>query len=82
MDSLIVAIGVPVTILTVISVVACVVAMAFAWGVKYPKPGRYTLDQQWDSGPLLFSATEIVPMTVGHHFAPTDVEGGSASGKW
>lgn len=82
MDNLIVAIGMPVTILVVLSCVACVVAMAFAWGLKYPKGRRYTLDQEWDGEPLLFSATEIAPMTLAKHAEPTDVDGGSASAKW
>jgi hypothetical protein len=82
MDNLIVVIGVPVTILCVLSVVVCVVAMVFSGGVKYPKVANYTLDQQWDHQPLLFSATDIQPMTLAHHSESTDVDGGSASGKW
>lgn len=82
MDSLIVAIGVPITILVVLSVIGCVVAMAFSFGLKYPKGERYTLDQQWDHEPLLFSATDISPMALPAHAEPTDVDGGSASAKW
>ncbi|MGV9712291.1 aa3-type cytochrome oxidase subunit CtaJ [Gordonia sp. NPDC003424] len=82
MDNLIVAIGVPVTILVVVSVLACVISMAFSHGLKYPKVQNYTLDQQWEHAPLLFSATDIEPMTLAHHAEATDVDGGSASGKW
>ncbi|AZG43965.1 aa3-type cytochrome oxidase subunit CtaJ [Gordonia insulae] len=82
MDNLIVVIGVPVTIICVLFVIACVVAMVFSNGVKYPKVPNYTLDQQWDHAPLLFSATEIEPMALAHHAEATDVDGGSASGKW
>ncbi|MFW0784592.1 hypothetical protein AAFP35_08720 [Gordonia sp. CPCC 206044] len=82
MDNLVVAIGMPVTIICVLFVVACVVSMAFAFGLKYPKVPQYTLDQQWDDKPLLFSATDIEPMALAHHADATDVEGGSASGKW
>ncbi|MEE3850753.1 hypothetical protein VZC37_10435 [Gordonia sp. LSe1-13] len=82
MEDLIVPIGVPVTILTVLSVVACVVAMAFTRGVKYPKVQNYTLDQEWQHKPLLFSATDIEPMALAHHAEASDTDGGSASGKW
>lgn len=82
MNDLIVPIGVPVTILTVAFVLLCVISMAFSWGLKYPKVAQYTLDQQWDHAPLLFSATDIEPMSLARHGAATDVDGGSASGKW
>ncbi|MCH5644133.1 hypothetical protein [Gordonia sp. ABSL49_1] len=82
MDSLIVPIGVPVTIITVFFVVLCVVSMAFSFGVKYPKVQEYTLDEPWDRAPLLFSATDIEPMALPRHAEPGDVDGGSASGKW
>lgn len=82
MESLIVPIGVPITIITVVFVVLCVISMAFSHGVKYPKLHNYTLDQQWDHQPLLFSATDIEPMALAHHVEATDVEGASASGKW
>ncbi len=84
MDSLIVPpIGVPVTIVTVLFVVLCVVAMVFSGGgVKYPKVKEYTLDQQWEHAPLLFSATDIEPMALPRHAEPGDVDGSSASGKW
>ncbi len=82
MDDLIVPIGVPITILVVASVVLCVISMAFSSGVKYPKVQRYTLDQEWTHGPLLFSATEIAPMARSSHADASDVDGGSANGKW
>ena len=81
-DSLIVPIGVPVTALTVLFVVLCVVSMAYSFGVKYPKVKRYDLDQTWEHAPLLFSATEIEPMVLPRHAEAGDVDGGSASGKW
>ncbi|MGC4964070.1 hypothetical protein ACPXCG_18715 [Gordonia sp. DT218] len=82
MDNLIVAIGMPVTIICAVLVVACVIAMAFTFNTKYPKVSLYTLDQQWEHAPLLFSATGIEPMALAHHAESTDVDGGSASGKW
>lgn len=82
MESAMVGIGVVVTALCVVAVILCVVSMAFAGGVKYPKLKMYTLDQEWTRSPLLFSATEIEPMALPHHAGPTDVDGGSASGKW
>ncbi|GAB88454.1 aa3-type cytochrome oxidase subunit CtaJ [Gordonia rhizosphera] len=82
MDNLIVIIGVPVTILCVLAAAACVVSMAFGHGLKHPKVQEYTLDQQWDHEPLLFSATDIEPMTLARHAESTDADGGSASGKW
>lgn len=82
MDNLIVAIGVPVTVICVLFVIGCVVAMAVPNDVKYPKVQNYTLDKQWEHEPLLFSATDIEPMTLAHHAEATDADGGSASGKW
>ncbi|MFT4042165.1 MAG: hypothetical protein QM673_03280 [Gordonia sp. (in: high G+C Gram-positive bacteria)] len=82
MDNLIVYIGLPVTILVVLSAAACVVSMAFSSGVKYPKLKEYTLDQPWDREPLLFSATDISPVALPRHAEPSDVDGGSASAKW
>lgn len=82
MDNLIVAIGMPVTIICCLFVAACVVSMVFSSGLKYPKVSHYTLDQQWDHAPLLFSATEIEPMALPRDAETTDVDGGSASGKW
>ncbi|GAB40678.1 MULTISPECIES: aa3-type cytochrome oxidase subunit CtaJ [Gordonia] len=82
MDNWIAYIGVPVTVLVVIFALACVVSMAFSNGVKYPKQQEYTLDQKWDRGPLLFSATEIESIALPRHAEPNDVDGGSASAKW
>jgi len=82
MDNLIVYLGVPITILVVIAAGACVVSMAFSSGLKYPKVPDYTLDQEWDHAPLLFSATDIEPMTLPRHAEAGDVDGGLASGKW
>lgn len=82
MDSWMNITGVVVTVLVVISVLACVVSMAFSFGVKYPKVREYTLDQEWTYQPLLFSATEMQPLALARHAESTDVDGGSASGKW
>ncbi|MGW0037195.1 aa3-type cytochrome oxidase subunit CtaJ [Gordonia sp. NPDC003376] len=82
MDSSMVGIGVAVTVICVVFVIACVVSMAFSFGVKYPKVQEYKLDQPWTHKPLLFSAVDIEPMTLPRHAEPTDVDGGSASGKW
>ncbi|WOC10952.1 aa3-type cytochrome oxidase subunit CtaJ [Gordonia sp. MP11Mi] len=82
MDQLLVPVGMTVVVLCLLSVLICVVSMAFSWGVKRPRPKEYTLDQRWDRNPQLFSATEIDPMTLARHAAPGDTEGGSASGKW
>lgn len=82
MDSAMVGIGVVVTVICVVMVVLCVVSMMFSSGLKYLKVQEYTLDQEWTRQPLLFSATEIEPMALPHHAGPTDVDGGSASGKW
>ena len=82
-DSLIVPIGVPVTALTVLFVVLCVVSMAYSFGVKYPKVQPYTIDQKWEHEPLLFSATDVTPVAPGYHgHGHDDLIGGSASGKW
>ncbi|MGC4932519.1 hypothetical protein ACLQ3C_02385 [Gordonia sp. DT30] len=75
-------IGVVVAVVCIVAVVMCVVSMAFSSGLKYPKLAEYTLDQEWTHKPLLFSATEIEPMALPHHAEPTDLDGGSASGKW
>ena len=82
MDDLIVPVGMTVLVLCLLSVLLCVVSMIFSGGVKRPEVKEYTLDQRWDRGPALFSATEIEPMTLARHFEPGDTEGGSASGKW
>ncbi|MFZ2238558.1 MAG: hypothetical protein WAV90_03325 [Gordonia amarae] len=82
MEDLIVPIGVPITILVVLSVIACVVSMVMSGGLKYPKVPTYTLDQQWTHKPLLFSATDIAPMSAERHAESDDVDGGTASGKW
>jgi hypothetical protein len=82
MDSAMVGIGVVVTVVCIAMVVLCVISMAFSKGLKYPKVQEYTLDQPWTRDPLLFSATEIEPMALPHHAEATDVDGGSASGKW
>ena len=82
MEDLIVPIGVPITILVVLSVIACVVSMVMSGGLKYPKVPTYTLDQKWTHKPLLFSATDIAPMTAERHAESDDVNGGTASGKW
>nr|WP_221247331.1 hypothetical protein [Gordonia humi] len=71
-----------VVVLCGIAVLLCVVSMAFSWGVKRPQPKEYTLDQRWDRGPALFTATDIQPMTLARHTEPGDTEGASASGKW
>lgn len=82
MEDLIVPIGVPVTIIVILSVVGCVVAMAYSFGLKYPKVKDYTLDEKWEHGPLLFSAVDMEPVALPRHAEPGDVDGGSASGKW
>ncbi|ALG84466.1 hypothetical protein [Gordonia phthalatica] len=82
MDQLLVPVGMTVVVLCVIAVALCVVSMAFSHGLKRPKINEYSLDQKWENGPLLFSATEIQPMALSRHFEPGDIEGGSASGKW
>lgn len=82
MDSLIVGIGLPVTILVVLAAAGCVVSMAFGFGLKYPKGKRYTLGEEWDHRPLLFTATEMDPVALPAHAEPDDVEGGCASAKW
>ncbi|WP_026918888.1 hypothetical protein [Gordonia shandongensis] len=82
MDQLVVPVGMTVVVLCIIAVALCVISMAFAFGMKRPKNPEYTLDQSWDHGPTLFSATEISPMALSRPFEPADVEGGSASGKW
>lgn len=82
MESLIVPIGMPVTIITIIFVIGCVVSMLFAHGSKYPKQQTYTLDQKWTHEPLLLSATEDGPVAAPEH-GHGDIEiGGSAHGKW
>lgn len=81
-EALVVPVGLPILILCLIAVAACVVSMLFSWGVKRPKIAEYTLDQKWTRGPQLFSATEIEPMALPRHFEPADTEGGYASGKW
>ncbi|MGB3696434.1 MAG: hypothetical protein WBA05_03275 [Gordonia sp. (in: high G+C Gram-positive bacteria)] len=82
MDQLLVPVGMTVVVLCLLAVAACVVSMVFSHGMKRPKVTEYTLDQRWENGPTLFSATEIEPMALSRHFEPGDVEGGSASGKW
>lgn len=82
MENLVVPIGVPITAVCVLFFLACVVSMVFARGLKYPKVERYTVDQEWTHKPLLFSAVDIAPMSLARHAEPTDVDGGSASGKW
>lgn len=81
-DQLLVPVGMTVVVLCLLAVAACVVSMAFSHGMKRPKIAEYTLDQPWENGPTLFSATDIEPMALSRHFEPGDVEGGSASGKW
>jgi hypothetical protein len=82
-EDLIVAIGLPVVILTVVSVVLVVGGMTLASGVKYPKVQPYTIDQKWEHEPLLFSATDVTPVAPGYHgHGHDDLIGGSASGKW
>jgi hypothetical protein len=82
-EDLIVAIGLPVVILTVISVVLVVGAMTLTFGVRYPKVQPYTIDQKWEHEPLLFSATDVTPVAPGYHgHGHDDLIGGSASGKW
>ncbi|NMN99639.1 hypothetical protein HH308_00205 [Gordonia sp. TBRC 11910] len=82
MDDLIVPIGLPITIAVLVSVALCVISMAFSRGVKYPAVQQYTLGETWTHSPLLFSATAIAPMALASHAEATDVDGGSASGKW
>lgn len=83
MEGLIVAIGMPVIIITIISVVMVILALLITSGVKYPKVKYYTVDQKWEHGPLLLSATEATPVAPGFHgHGHDDLIGGSASGKW
>ncbi|MFT3714847.1 MAG: hypothetical protein QM774_02580 [Gordonia sp. (in: high G+C Gram-positive bacteria)] len=82
MESLIVPVGIVVTVLCVLTVLGCVLSMFFSSGVKRPKNDEYTLDQQWDRAPVLFSATDIEPMALARHFEPSDTEGGAAHGTW
>ncbi|MGJ0121592.1 aa3-type cytochrome oxidase subunit CtaJ [Williamsia sp. MIQD14] len=83
MDDLIVAIGVPVTIICIVFVIGCVVSMAWAFGAKYEKTTPYTLDQEWTRDPMLLSATDAAPLSAVHHDLGADeLIGGSASGKW
>lgn len=82
MDQLLVPVGMTVVVLCVGAVILCVISMAFSHGLKRPEINEYTLDQKWENGPLLLSATEIQPMALSRHFEPGDIEGGSASGKW
>lgn len=81
-EQYIVPIGVVVTVLVLIMFGLSVLSLVFSRGLKYPKVEEYTLDQKWEIDPLLFSATEIEPMTLGRDFQPSDVDGSSASGKW
>ncbi|HEY9310766.1 hypothetical protein [Williamsia sp.] len=83
MEDLIVAVGMPTLILTIIAVVMVVGALLFTSGVKYPKVKFYTIDQKWEHSPLLLSATEAKPVAPTYHGHGTDdLIGGSASGKW
>ncbi|ORM37046.1 hypothetical protein [Williamsia sp. 1135] len=83
MEDLIVAIGMPVIIITIISVVMVIGALVITSGVKYPKVQYYKIDQKWEHGPLLLSATEANPVAPGYHgHGHDDLIGGSASGKW
>jgi hypothetical protein len=82
-EDLIVAVGLPVVILTVIMVALVIGAMILTAGVKYPKVQPYSIDQKWEHEPLLFSATEVAPVAPGYHgHGHDDLIGGSASGKW
>lgn len=82
MDSLIVPIGMPILIITLIFIAACVVSMVFTSGSKYPKQKMYTLDQKWTYGPLLLNATEDGPVAAPSHGHGEIEIGGSAHGKW
>ncbi|MBT0568295.1 hypothetical protein [Williamsia sp. CHRR-6] len=83
MEDWIVWIGFPIVVLCGISVLACIVSMAYAFGVKHAKSENYTLDQEWKRPPLLLSATEVSPVAPpAHHAGHDDLIGGSASGKW
>lgn len=82
MDDLIVPIGLPITILVIVAVALCVVSMAFSRGSEYPAVQEYKLGEPWTHAPYLFSATGIQPMALASHAEETDVDGGSASGKW
>lgn len=82
MNEYIVPIGMVVTVVVIIFFLLSVLSMVTARGLKYPKVKQYTLDQKWENDPLLFSATEIEPMTLSREFQPSDVNGSTASGKW
>lgn len=84
MEDLIIAIGVPVTIICVISVLLCVLSMAWAFGSGHKPATRYTLDKEWDREPLLFSAVDVAPVAPPAHDEPSTetLTGGSAHGKW
>ncbi len=62
MEDLIIAIGLPVTIICIIAVVLCVLSMAWAFGSGHKPAVRYTLDKEWDREPLLFSAVDVAPV--------------------
>ncbi|GAA1901334.1 MAG: hypothetical protein INR72_09660 [Williamsia herbipolensis] len=84
MEDLIIAIGLPVTIICIIAVVLCVLSMAWAFGSGHKPTVRYTLDKEWDREPLLFSAVDVAPVAPPAHHEPStdELTGGSAHGKW
>ncbi|MGZ8180035.1 aa3-type cytochrome oxidase subunit CtaJ [Williamsia sp. SKLECPSW1] len=84
MEDLIIAIGLPVTIICIIMVVLCVLSMAWAFGSGHKPAVRYTLDKEWDRDPLLFSAVDVEPVAPPAHHEPStdELTGGSAHGKW
>ncbi|MFT4199285.1 hypothetical protein [Gordonia sp. (in: high G+C Gram-positive bacteria)] len=84
-EDLIVPIGLPVVILVCASVILCVLALAyqtFYGSTKYKPAQRYSLDEQWDHAPILFSATELPNLALPAHAEKSDTEGGAANGKW
>ncbi|MFT3899729.1 MAG: hypothetical protein QM728_05725 [Gordonia sp. (in: high G+C Gram-positive bacteria)] len=84
-EDLIVPVGLPVVILVCASVILCVLSMAyltFAGTTKYKAAKHYTLDQQWDHDPILFSATEVPNVAAPSHAEASNTEGGAAHGKW
>ncbi|GAA2068400.1 aa3-type cytochrome oxidase subunit CtaJ [Williamsia deligens] len=84
MEDLIIAIGLPVTIICIVAVIGCVLSMAWAFGSGHQRTVRYTLDKQWDRGPLLLSAVDVAPVAPPVHddLSTDELTGGSAHGKW
>ncbi|SIS12971.1 aa3-type cytochrome oxidase subunit CtaJ [Williamsia sterculiae] len=84
MEDVILWVGIVVVILTVLSVLLAVGAMAVGGKSRYRATTTYRLSEKWDHKPLLFSATDIEPVAAPSHGAhgTDDLIGGSASGKW